>query len=613
MFQASCPSCASPVVFPHADALTTVCAACNSMVVRTDRSVESIGKVSAFDRDLSPIQLEASGVVGNRRFRVVGVVRLARDRVRWNEWALQFEDQGIGWLSESNGQTWLFEGEGEPAPAGAERARSVGDRFMKGTSTWVVVEAATARIVAAEGSLWWRAPANLEREYADLRRLGGGVGTLDREGEVPMLHAGEVVTLVGLRMEGLRPVTGWDDPALTHFRGPEIAGVRRLDCPSCGATLEINAGSLTSRVVCAYCGAGSELDASGLSGTTGPDPRPPWKPALTLGHKGKLHGGEWQIVGAMERSVTAEGVRYAWVEYFLYNPWRGGAWLVEANDHWSLVELLAELPVMVHSSATFRGHRFAAFQRGSARVDRVAGEFTWQVAVGDRVDTLDLVAPSESLMLSREVADGEETWALGLYIDRADVEAFCGHALPEASGVAPHQPNPWSAAAIAKSLGLAAATFILAFLLGMGVYVAAANERTVVGFPELVAGEVALADLVVPDVSRRDTELALACLGGGEGAVVSLVHREEGHVYEESFTSGVGSGREWRLEPGAYTVRLQMEKSAAPATCKLTLTRDPPSLTALVLGILAAIASAAVPLVMRSNFETRRWANSDFS
>ncbi len=616
MFQASCPSCGAPVVFAHAHALSAVCERCRTWVVRTDREVESIGKVSAFDRDLSPVQLEAAGVVGNRRFRVLGVVRLGRERVRWNEWALGFEDGEVGWLGESNGQHWLFEDDGRPAPASAGGARQVGDRFRDGQDTWVVVEAGEARILAAEGSLWWRPPPTLRRAYADLRRIGGGVGTLDREGERPVLYAGRSVSLAELRMEGLRPVTGWDDPALTHFRGPELHAVQKLACPSCGADLDVKAGTLSSRVVCAYCGVPSDLEGGVAEAAGKREPRqarPIWEPQLPLGTKGRLRGADWQIVGAMERSVRAEGVRYPWTEYFLYNPWHGGAWLVEANGHWSFVELLADLPGSDVRSASFRGRSFRAFSKGRAAVDRVIGEFTWQVAVGERTDTLDLVDVDQGTMLSQERADGEETWSFGRYIDKAEVEAFTRKKLPPPRGVAPHQPNPYTGAVLTVNTLLAGAILALGVVLSVVLGAAAADDRTQIDFPPLAAGEVALADLVVPDVQRRDSTMNLTCSGAGDAAVVSLVHQAQGHVYEQSWTDGRTVDTEWRLEPGAYVVRLGMQTAATPATCRLVLTRDPPSGSPLLVAFVAAAAAVGLAYASRLGFESTRWQSSDFT
>ena len=92
MISASCPSCSAPVAFKHASALATICPSCESTVVRSGADVKSLGKVAKFARDLSPLQVGASGAVGKRRFEVIGAIRKGRPGVRWTEWYLAFSD-----------------------------------------------------------------------------------------------------------------------------------------------------------------------------------------------------------------------------------------------------------------------------------------------------------------------------------------------------------------------------------------------------------------------------------------------------------------------------------------------------------------------------------------
>ena len=83
MLSAECPNCGAAVAFKHAASAATVCGACQSTVLC--EGVDELvlwGKVSAFARDLSPIQVGASGVLGKRSFEVAGVLRRVRPGVR---------------------------------------------------------------------------------------------------------------------------------------------------------------------------------------------------------------------------------------------------------------------------------------------------------------------------------------------------------------------------------------------------------------------------------------------------------------------------------------------------------------------------------------------------
>ena len=610
MISASCPSCAAPVSFAHGAAVTAVCAACQSCVVRTDRGVESLGKVSAFDRDLSPLQVDASGVFGKRRFRVVGVVRLGRERVRWNEWAVLFDDGSPGWLGESNGQFWMFGTPGENCTEG-ERARKRGAKFKANDASWVVVEAGDAEVIAAEGALPYRVAAGIRRPYADLRRVGGGVGTLDLEGPEPVLFAGEVVDLPALRLDGLRPFAGWSDPALVHFRGPDVTAVKKLDCPGCGASLPVRAPGLAARVVCAYCGAANDLDAGAVTHSEA-GVKPAYDPLIPLGTRGKLRGVEWQVIGAMVRSVRVDGVRYPWEEYFCFNPWRGSGWLVCANGHWSWVELLGELPSSSGRDVAYDGVAFRRFQSGVATVDAVLGEFTWEVHAGDRASTVDYVAPP--LMLSSETTPDEVTWSRGTYLSHTDVATAFGVALPGPTGVAPHQPNPWLpcgvlVTAVAMSASLAA--------VGLGIdlldHGSSDDDVTTIQVDGVGKGDTALSEsFSVPDTWRTATSMALSTTPtAGSGVTVSLVNESNGNVYEQSFTDGRSADTTWKLSPGDYVARFEVHAATSPLDLTLVLRRDEPGAMGTCLGAALALGLLVLYLVLRGQFETARWSESD--
>ncbi len=615
MIQASCPSCGAPLIFAHADALTAVCGSCQGCIARTDRVLEDLGKISAFDRDLSAVQVGASGRAPKGSFRVVGVVRLGRQGVRWNEWALFFDDGSTGWLGESNGQHWLFED--APVEVAEPPSLAVGSSFRTKAGTWVVAESATAKVLAAEGSLSWRVGPGTRRRYADLRLVGGGLGTLDLEDpDHPMLFTGRATTLAQLKMEGLRPITGWDDPALTNFRGPELAAVEKLACPGCGAGLSINGGLVTSRMVCVYCGAATDLaegwrhDVSSPASSEPPPNRPSFELLIPLGRRGKLRGVEWQVIGAMQRSVRVDGETYPWVEYFLYNPWHGGAWLVEANRHWSFVELLADEPKSGQANATWDGTRFVAFQSGAATVDRVAGEFTWQVQRGDTSTSRDYV--TDGVMLSREDAEGERTWSLGHYLTPAEVSPFAGRGLPGPRGIAPHQPNPWKSVVWGNAaLGILAA--IGGVLAHAALALAAANETVAeIKFAEASTGEVAVSEFVFPNMMRRDTALKLGCNGSPTAAVVTLIHQATGKTFEQSYTNNASAATEWSLDPGPYIVRLQVESAPEANDCTLTVTRDDSGAFAGLAGVLLGAGALVAVMFLRVGFENTRWQESNF-
>jgi endogenous inhibitor of DNA gyrase (YacG/DUF329 family) len=53
--QANCPACGATVTFDISSSLAVVCPSCRSVVARTDRALESLGKVAELSESRSPL------------------------------------------------------------------------------------------------------------------------------------------------------------------------------------------------------------------------------------------------------------------------------------------------------------------------------------------------------------------------------------------------------------------------------------------------------------------------------------------------------------------------------------------------------------------------------
>jgi hypothetical protein len=90
----------------------------------------------------------------------------------------------------------------------------------------------------------------------------------------------------------------------------------------------------------------------------------------------------------------------------------------------------------------YLGHTFEHFQKSEPKVSYLAGEFYWQVRLGDRANCDDYVSPP--LILSSEKTGNEITWSFGEYVPGPDLwKAFnLKDKPPKPVGVAPNQPSP---------------------------------------------------------------------------------------------------------------------------------------------------------------------------
>src|SRR5919199_4190383 len=107
-FQASCPACGAQVLFKTGSSVVVVCESCNSVVARTDRGIEDVGKVADVVESGSPLEVGLRGVYLGVAFELTGRAQLGHAAGGfWDEWYAHFEDGRWGWLAEAQGRFYL--------------------------------------------------------------------------------------------------------------------------------------------------------------------------------------------------------------------------------------------------------------------------------------------------------------------------------------------------------------------------------------------------------------------------------------------------------------------------------------------------------------------------
>jgi hypothetical protein len=627
-YEARCPSCGAPVVFQLGTSLLRVCDHCGAAVARKGADVASYGKVASLIPTPSVLALGVRGdYPGAPPFELVGRLQLDHGRGTWDEWLMAFGSGQWAWLAEAQGH-FYYMGQAPLPPVPEFEDLRVGQTVDLGPpGTFVVSEVQTARFVSAQGELPFDMAPGSTLRYADLSGPGEQFATLDyADGHrAEALYVGREVTLEELGVRGL--------PAEEERRKKAVA--QSLSCPHCGGPLELRAPDRTERVGCPWCG--SLLDAThdlavlhALSSVEVP-------PLVPLGSRGALGGGEWTVIGFMERSVTVEGVRYPWGEYLLYEARHGFRWLVEAKGHWSFVEPISPGDVEPGGllAKRYHGRRYKHFQGGTARVDHVVGEFYWEVAVGDTAETADYVSPP--YMLSTERTPEEVVWSLGTYNTGAEVwKAFhLAGGPPRAEGVGPHQPSPW-AARVGPIWSSAVLGLGLLLLLYVGLLVFAGKEvyrqsvQIAPGLPSGAPEAVLFTDpFEVPRSGNLQLKVHSPVMNSWLYLDGALIEEDTGVIdefdVEVSYYTGKDSDGTWtegsqtsrayvgRVPPGRYVVRLapQWGGSAVPGGYEVAVTSRVPRFYQVVLAALA-ILSWPVLLGWRAfRFEMQRWAESD--
>jgi len=418
-YRAACPNCGAPVEFRSAAAPFAVCSFCRSTVVRAGDQLRKIGESAEVFDDHTPLQLGAAGSYQGASFTIVGRLQYRYADGTWNEWHALFESgpelQKSGWLSDDNGRYVVaFDAPLQTAVPPPENLRPGAPLTVNGES-WSVASVVAAKLIAAQGELPRR--PNLDKGFvvADLRSPRGEVGTLDyTEPGRPVWSVGRSVSLSDLAMTGLSEA------------GEKTLSGRTLNCPSCGAALEIKLET-TQSIVCHQCKAVVDV-SQGIGGDLAHYAQDHgMEPLIPLGTVGTLAlGGKaalpWQVVGYVERCEIAESdedEQTFWREYLLYHRIEGFAFIVDAEDGWSSAIPVTGAPQVSGDTARYQGVSYRKLYDYTGQVTYVLGEFYWRLTRNQRTANTDYAGTgsASAKRLNRERTEGEGTeevvWSAG--------------------------------------------------------------------------------------------------------------------------------------------------------------------------------------------------------
>ncbi|HXM34574.1 MAG TPA: DUF4178 domain-containing protein, partial [Pyrinomonadaceae bacterium] len=105
---ANCPACGAPVSFKTGSSVVVVCEFCQSVVARTDRALEDLGKVAEIVDTGSPLDVGLYGQHHGVAFELTGRAQLGHEAGGvWDEWYAAFADGRWGWLAEAQGRFYI--------------------------------------------------------------------------------------------------------------------------------------------------------------------------------------------------------------------------------------------------------------------------------------------------------------------------------------------------------------------------------------------------------------------------------------------------------------------------------------------------------------------------
>jgi hypothetical protein len=392
---------------------------------------------------------------------------------------------------------------------------------------------------------------------------------------------------------------------------PRVSG---LNCPNCGAALELRSYSHALSIVCPNCLSVLDAKDPNLQVLQEAQSKERYLPLIPLGSRGTLSGGVYEAIGFQVRTIYDEGVAYSWSEYLVFNPYKGFRYLTEYNGHWNDVRTLHTLPQPMGGNQFQVGaDRFKMFSNAMATTTFVLGEFPWQVRVGEQVQATDYIAVPK--ILSAETTENEVVWSMGEYMTGDQVaQAFkIPEKLPAARGIFANQPSPFTGTVRSiwtVSLQLALAALVLAvfiYMLGGGkvLYQQSFRDANAATIPFDVTGHTGALELKT--VNRTGDPLYVR---------YSLVRQPDGQSVD--FGRQISSNASGdvatipAVAPGRYLIRASAESGSGPpeGTYDVEVRRARPSLG----WLFGALGFLLIPPILRSlrasSFERARWLES---
>ena len=631
MRTANCPSCGAPLRFRGATSVVAVCQFCKATLVRDGVNLEDIGKQAELLEDHSPIRIGADGKHKGRGFTVVGRIQYKYGAGVWNEWYVLFADMKGGWLSDANREyTMTFLQPPQEVPA-FEKLKP-GEVVTIGKEQYSAMNMEQAEVVAGEGELPFKFQSGWKADVADLRGPGNKFATIDYSESPPWIFAGEKLPFDQFSFSGLR------DPTQIGFvKGRALS----FKCGGCGSPVESHLA--TSEVVaCVACGTLTDVTKGvGEVVQTAEKHKKQYKPSIPLGSEGEWKSVKYETVGLMRRQITVDGQKYAWTEYLLHNTERGYAWISEYEGHFSIIHNAAEVPKPAKSLGkprmNYLGHTFEHFQKSEPRVVYLAGEFYWQVRLGDRAVCNDYVCPP--LILSSEATGNELTWSFGEYAPAPELwKAFkLPGKPPKPVGVAPNQPSPhkgkvaflWKAflafasIALVLQIGMTAMSGLTASRNPLKFSVTAGDRGQVVSTPFKLGGWFAAPVTLRTSSNVRDTWLNLDVqlteveTGRAYGIKRQLGFNKVGGILDGT-TEDVGEIPS--VPPGRYTLAVNASAGASPTayppptfTGTVQAYRAPVGWSNFIIFLFAIVLWPFIAWRQARGFESHRWSESDYA
>ena len=215
MLKVQCPNCGASILFRAGETVFAVCSFCQTAMVRSDVTVESIGKVAILQDSWSPLQLGTEGDFDGGHFFVVGRVQYRWENGTWSEWYTSFNDGRKGWMTEAQGFFALTFAVQPAEELPTWEALSTGRTIKLDGKVYEVQDIKSVELDFSQGELPFKALPGRKSTTIDLTEVAKATGrsvgfaSLEYSDEGVLVFAGRYEEFDSLNFQNLRVIDGW--------------------------------------------------------------------------------------------------------------------------------------------------------------------------------------------------------------------------------------------------------------------------------------------------------------------------------------------------------------------------------------------------------------------
>jgi methionine-rich copper-binding protein CopC len=225
-----------------------------------------------------------------------------------------------------------------------------------------------------------------------------------------------------------------------------MINIRKINCNQCGAPADLHGGHKVQSLTCAYCG--SVMDAQDnykliVRFKKKQANRP--NSVLKIGMQCNIKDVNFTIIGMIR--YTSENI-YNWLDFQLYSPTHGYAWITIENGHYTFSRRTREVPIpasphklKTHKKVNACGHELEVYEKYKANITYVEGELTWIAKMGDKISVTDAIDPPYAFSYEK-TGNNELEYTCIEYLETTQIQAMfkLEQVLKKPTGVYSSQP-----------------------------------------------------------------------------------------------------------------------------------------------------------------------------